>query len=170
MFKREHIIYTGESSLKSNHWKPYFSKSTIGNSYDVLWEVENNRLVMTDTEYERVCHRDFYDALFEGADMLSIGYGIGFILPEIRLFKCNLTVIEKYKEVIDLEPNDINDVNLIIDDATTCDYNKLFPNERFDIIWWDPFSETQFQTDHIKFLLKPNGKLIRWNHIADHIY
>lgn len=168
VFKRERITYTGNSSLLSDQWVDFFTMSAIGNSHEVLWETENNYLIMTDTEYERTCHYELYNALFEGADVLSIGYGIGFILPEVRAHNCNLTVIERYQEVVDLEPEPIHDIDIIIADAYRCDYGKLFPTKRFDIVWWDcddpQAMPGRFNTGLLNFLLKPQGKFLRWSH------
>lgn len=168
MIRRESYTYTGNENLPSEQWKPYFSQSTVDNSYTVLWNDTNNELMMSDTEFETSTYQPFYDRLFSGANVLSIGYGIGLILNEIRNHSASLTVIELHPEVVALETRNIEDITMIYADAYNYDYENLFLTERFDIILFDPSGfdnpNKTFPRNSLNAILAPDGILMRWSH------
>lgn len=169
MIRRETYTFTGIKNLPAVGWSNYFSLSIIGNVYEVLWDDSTNELIMSNTEFEDQTHVPFLSAvssLSPGANVLSIGYGIGYIVPYIREAQVNLTVIENNPEVISLESSNIDDIKIIIDDAYTADYSTLFPNQRFDLILWDPSgggnnNKTKPNSD-LKNVLTTNGEIWTW--------
>ena len=90
------------------YWKVYFSLSKIGKEYEILWNDEDilgkgETLIMSNTEYEWKTNLRFLNQIKEGDKILSLGYGIGLIVPEVKKRGGILTVIEKDQEVINLE-------------------------------------------------------------------
>jgi len=166
MLKRESYTFNGISELPSVSWNQYFSNSAIGNEYEVLWDTDTKELLMSNTEVEHSTNKLFFDSIFNECNVLSIGYGIGFINEMIRKRNARLTVIEKNQEVINLETKNIDDIRVIIGDAFNFNYESIFENEKFDIVYWDPSggNENLFVPwDQLKSILKPNGKIIAWN-------
>ena len=173
MIRRESYTYTGDENLPNEQWKPYFSQSTVGNSYTILWDDTSDELMMSNTEFELSTYQPFYDELFSGANVLSIGYGIGFINDEIRKSGATMTVIELHPEVVALEPGNIEDFTMIYADGYTCDYSKLFPTEKFDIILFDPSGidnpNKEFPRNSLNAILTSDGIMVRWSHGGCHL-
>ena len=49
MLVREKYKYEGQAKLESEDWAKYFSLSTIGEEYEVLYNTEDGMLIMSDT-------------------------------------------------------------------------------------------------------------------------
>jgi len=169
MLRREKMKFEGVEKMP-NYWKPYFSMSKIGNEYEVLYEVEDKggkgeNLIMSDTEYEYYTNQPFLQKVKNGDEILSIGYGIGLIIPEVKKRGGKLTIVEKYQEVLDLEPELDTDVGIILGDINVLDIERTFPKQRFDIIFSD-ISEVHENIKSLEAILKPNGELITWKHLS----
>ncbi len=124
-------------------------------------DIYKTDLVMCNTEYEMETHKPFYDLCKEYTNpkVLSIGYGLGFILDEMESQNADLTIVEKYQEVLDLDDRDTSDV--IVGDINTMNMNVF---GLYDVIFLDS-SETTETIEELKEHLKPNGKFIEWNHL-----
>ena len=142
-FIKEQVIYTNELIEQNPRWKKYFSKSTLGNEYTVL--SFNGKAIMSNTEYEACTNQPLYDLVQTKVDagitapnILLIGWGIGFVIDPIKAIapKSDITVIEKYQEVLDLTPPP-NDIHVHVEDIQTINLLWTFPIKRFDIIWSD---------------------------------
>ncbi len=167
MIKREFITFTGVDNMP-NYWKEYFSMSQIGNTYEILYNDEDpngkgDTLIMSNTEYEYFTNQPFLKKIKEGDEILSIGYGIGLIIPEVKERGGKLTVLEKYQEVLDLEKNPDPTVEIIMGDVNQIELNPAFENRKFDIIFSDT-SEKNNQKEALKKLLKKDGELVFWTH------
>jgi len=173
MIRRDSYTFTGNENLPSESWIPYFSQSTVGNSYTILWNDTDDELMMSNTEYEFSTYQPFFNELFNGANVLSIGYGIGFINDEITRNKATMTVIELHPEVVALETRNIENITMIYADAYNCDYQKLFPTEKFDIILFDPSGydnpNKNFPRNPLNEILTPDGIMMRWSHAGCHL-
>jgi len=182
-FVKENIEFKGIDFLPE-YWKPYFVLSEIGKTYTVIRDTEvpilnntnnsckscGNRipdLIMSDTEYEYHTNQPFFDLCLEYTHprVLSVGYGIGLIIPEMERQGVDLTILEKYQEILDLDEN-IDQVKqshtIIIGDIKSFDLSQLDP---FDVIFLDitenlPWAEVQA----LKSNLKPGGQLKLWSH------
>jgi len=169
MIRREKIVFTGTDAMPE-YWKVYFSMSEIGKEYEILYE-DNDRdgkgdtLIMSNTEYEYYTNQRFFNAIKPGDEILSIGYGIGLILPEIKKRGAKLTILEKYQHVIDLEKNLDSDINIVIGDVNEIDLKQVFKKEKFDIVFSDT-SETNKQKNKLSELVNKNGKLLFWTHLS----
>jgi len=181
-FTKQEYTYEGEESLPNSFWKQFFSMSTIGNTYTVLIDSEpisypanftNEEgqiiksecfmdLVMCDTEYESYTNDPFFTACleYESPKVLSVGYGLGFIVPEMQSQNADLTVIEKEQEIIDLEDDIDPSITIIVDDINTMDLSSLGP---YDVIFCDT-TETITNPERLEALLNEDGKLIHWKH------
>lgn len=169
-FKREKILFEGTQNMPE-YWKVYFSMSEIGNEYEILWDDEDREekgetLIMSDTEYEWRTNEILFNSIENGDDILSLGYGIGLIVPEVKKRGGNLTVIEKYQEVINLEKNLDQDIEVIIGDANEINYSELFKGKKFDIVFSD-LTEINKKYNELQTILKKDGKLIYWKHIDE---
>lgn len=169
MFKREIIEFTGVDKMPA-YWHPYFSMSVVGNKYEILYKEKDDNgkgetLIMSDTEYEYYTNQPFLDKVKVGHEVLSIGYGIGLIIPEVKKKGANLTIIEKYKKILDLENNLDSDVHIVLGDINTIDFEKYFPTKKFDIIFSDT-SEINNRLKSLEKVLKPDGEMILWKHIT----
>jgi hypothetical protein len=171
MIRREMYQFKGNDLLPCKSWKRYFSLSEVDNYYEILWDSSDNELLMSDTEYEKKSHKPLTDALskYKNPSVLSIGYGIGLINNLIKLCNGSLTVMEINPDIIKLETHDIEDLDIIIDDAFICNYDNLFADKKFDIIWWDPSGGNNknktYPKERLKNLLTENGQLINWHHL-----
>ena len=185
-FTKENITFTGINDLPE-YWKVYFVLSTIGNTYTVIRDTETPLgaepcdgceritpdLVMSNTEYEYHTNQPFFDicAQYTNPKVLSVGYGIGLIIPEMESQGVDLTIIEKYQEILDLDPN-LTQVQanhtVILGDIMTMDLSTL---GTFDVIYTDT---TEIITPEVKTelegLLNPGGQLYQWKHDADMRY
>ena len=171
MLRRENYTFTGIENLPAVGWEGYFSLSTIGNQYEILWDDSTNELLMSNTEFEAQTYAPFFSAisaLSPGANVLSVGYGIGYMLPTIRAAQANLTVIEINPAVVALEQSNINDVTIITGDAFTVDYPTLFPTQKFDLILWDPSGggnvNKSIPKSSLYNLLTDNGDIWIWTY------
>jgi hypothetical protein len=165
-FKREKIVFQGVEGMPK-YWKTYFSMSEIGQEYVILWDdeyVNGENLIMSDTEYEWKTNEILFDAIKEGDEILSLGYGIGLIVPEVEKRGGKLTVIEKYQEIINLEENLNEEVEVFIGDANEIKYEELFKGRKFDIIFSD-LTEILKKKIELDKLLKENGEFIYWKHL-----
>lgn len=121
-------------------------------------------IAMSDTVFEEKSNQPFYDlvASFEGdaPDILIIGWGLGFIFEKIFTLKpnANVTVVEKYQEVVDLSPYTENTIELNIKDVN--ELNEYQPNS-FDIVYFDAFGEYTSK-EYLQSLLKENGTYIEF--------
>jgi len=169
MIRREKIIFRGTENMPQ-YWKVYFSMSEIGKEYEILYTDEDPQgkgetLIMSNTEYEYYTNQRFFNEIKEGDEILSIGYGIGLIVPLIKKTGAKLTILEKYQEVIDLEKNLDSEINIIINDVNDTDFKTVFQNKKFDIIFSDT-SEHNQRKNELPQLLKKNGKMLFWTHLS----
>jgi len=166
MWIKETVTYTQELIDNNPRWKPYFSKSTIGNQYTILRH--NDRIIMSDTEYETCTNQPLYDLVQSKVDqninpnILLVGWGLGFVVPKIKEIAPNadITVIEKYQEVLNLTPPD-ESINVMV-----CDVKDAQLYTDFDIIWSD-LTETELvaqpsDSEFLKDLLSENGVFKYW--------
>lgn len=157
MIEKKTIIYNPET-IQEN-WKHYFKCSIPGNEYTILHD--GDMCIMTDTVFEAKTNQPLYDLVVQkgdGCNILLIGWGIGFVIPRIKELapNCNITVIEKYQQVLDLTPPD-SSINIVLGDVNTVD----LPEGPFDIIWSD-LTEPNNREEDLKNLLTPNGILQYW--------
>lgn len=170
MFIKQNYIYDLAMIEQHPDWKPYFTKSVLGNEYTVL--SCNGKAIMSNTEFENCTNQPLYDLVQAKVDagitapnILLIGWGIGFVIDPIKAIAPNadITVIEKYQEVLDLTPPP-NDINIILSDIQTLD---LTPVGEFDIIWSD-ITETPLvpsiteRKEDLETKLKPDGVFKYW--------
>lgn len=171
MFKKEVFTFNDDLILQHPKWAPYFKCSTVGNQYTVLYydDGTTQKAIMSDTEYEQITNQPLLDLVQQKVDqgitpnILLIGWGIGFVIDAIKEISPNadITVIEKYQEVVDLTPVP-NDINLIMDDVANVELET-----EFDIIWSDVTekqNESVFIDLKLKFEtnLKENGVFKYW--------
>jgi hypothetical protein len=179
-FVKEKFKYLGQETLPS-FWKPYFSKSIVGQEYTVLRDlqpnvrvikqrsaeyVETEDLIMSNTEYEYFTNEPFFELCraYNQPKVLSVGYGIGLILPEMEKQHAQLTIIEKYQEVLDLEES-IESIKakhtIIVSDFNKIDLASL---GKYDVIFID-FTEDLLHThESLSELLTNGGKICYWRH------
>jgi len=167
MIRREKFLFKGAESLPE-YWKVYFSLSKIGKEYEILWNDEDilgkgETLIMSNTEYEWKTNLRFLNQIKEGDKILSLGYGIGLIVPEVKKRGGILTVIEKDQEVINLEKNLDPDLEIIMGDINQMDF-KIFGDRKFDLIFSD-ITEINQRVNDLERLFTEKGKLIYWNHL-----
>jgi len=179
-FVRERFKYLGQETLPS-FWKPYFSMSIVGQEYTVLRDLQPNvrvirqrsvetveaeDLIMSDTEYEYFTNEPFFELCrsYNRPKVLSVGYGIGLIIPEMEKQSADLTIIEKYQEVLDLEES-IEDIKakhtIIVSDFNKMDLSSL---GKYDVIFID-FTEDLLHThESLSELLADGGQICYWRH------
>jgi len=167
MIRREKFLFKG-NNLLPNYWQVYFSLSKIGKEYEILWDDEdkNNKgetLIMSNTEYEWETNLKFLDQIKEGNKILSLGYGIGLIVPEVKKRGGILTIVEKNQKVIDLENNLDPDLEIIMGDINQMRF-EIFGDRKFDLIFSD-ITEINQRMNDLEKLLTERGKLIYWNHL-----
>jgi spermidine synthase len=171
MIRREDFTFTGIENLPYTDWNNYFELSTIGNTYEVLWDDSNGEIMMSNTEFEAETYAPFFSAISSlppGANILSVGYGLGYMLPTVRSAGANLTVIEIDPSVVSLERGNIEDITIIYDDAFTANYSTLFPTQKFDLILWDPSGsanhDKSIPRELLNSLLTEDGDIWIWAH------
>jgi predicted methyltransferase len=167
MLVREKYKYEGQAKIEHDDWAKYFSLSTIGEEYEVLYNTEDGMLIMSDTEYEAITNQEFFENVKKGDKILSIGYGIGFINDRVIEEGAHLTVIEKYPDVVLLDENVNPNVHILYGDVNRFPFKQVFGDEKFDIVYFDSYEETNDPNviEDLKKLLKPEGKYIRWKHL-----
>lgn len=171
-FKKEPYTYQGQDLLPNETWHPYFKMSEVGKQYEVLYESvdgQPGKLVMSDTEYEMATNTVFFNAVKRkgpGCKVLSIGYGIGFINERMKEFQTQLTVVEKYQQVLEL--NTIPEsIRIIVGDINNIPLEQVFHSQEFDIIFSDITYCYDFQREkELQTYLKPDGKFIYWTHLT----
>lgn len=168
MIQREKMIFRGTDHLPQ-YWKRYFSMSEIGKEYEILYDDEDkdgngNTLMMSDTEYEYYTNQRFFNLIKEGDHILSVGYGIGLIIPEVKKRKGILTVLEKHQRVLDLDPDLAPDVEIILGDVNEIDLSKVFGNRKFDIVFLDISEPSLHLENKISVLVKDGGTFHLWTH------
>ncbi len=126
----------------------------------------NNDLWMWDTPRERELQQDLAKLAF--GDVLVAGYGFGiivkFLLNNSKVK--SITVVEKYKEVLDK----INENEKIEGEVIIKDFYDLEEKDKFDCIIGDIWQDIdkKFLGDYAKFkekaekLIKSNGKILAW--------
>lgn len=179
-FVKENFKYLGQETLPS-FWKPYFSRSIVGQEYTVLRDilpntrvikkgsierVEAEDLIMSNTEYEYFTNEPFFELCraYNQPKVLSVGYGIGLILPEMEKQCAQLTIIEKYQDVLDLEES-IDEIKakhtVIVSDFNKIDLASL---GKYDVVFID-FTEDLLHThEDLNGLLTDGGKICYWRH------
>ena len=167
MIRREKFLFQGFKSLPE-YWRVYFSLSKIGKEYEILWDDNDvsgkgETLIMSNTEYEWETNLNFLNQIEKGDKILSLGYGIGMIVPEVKKKGGILTVVEKNQEVIDLEKNLDSDLEIIMGDINQMDF-KIFGDRKFDLIFSD-ITEINQRVNDLERLFTEKGKLIYWNHL-----
>lgn len=167
MFKREPYIFSGKENLPNQQWAPYFCMSEIGKEYEVLYN--ETELIMSNTEYENHTHQHVFKEIKKAgknAQILSIGYGIGMISDFVKTIGSNLTIIEKYQEVIDLDPRPDKNVKVVIGDVNKMDLLNIFQPQQFDVIFSDITEILSTNASNaFKKLRKPSGAIIQWEHL-----
>ena len=136
----------------------------------LLIDLKNKFVLMSDSNRERAFSTEFIEQA--RGDVLSIGFGIGFVIypliekPEVK----SLTIVEKYQEVLDLCASqlDIPDrVNIV-----HCDIYTYKPGKLFDVI----FDDCTWSTDdgdqvwggpyeiemRLRKYLNPDGIYLKW--------
>lgn len=181
-FVRENFKFTGIDNLPK-YWKPYFKYSTVGNTYEIIRDKNPvvpksapcktcppgpiRDLVMSNTEYEYLTNQPFFDicSQYTKPRVLSVGYGIGLIIPEMRRQGADLTIVEKYQEILDLDPKiseHMENHNIIVSPIEDLDISNLEP---FDVIFSDITED--FRSDVYQRLsgsLKEGGQIYYWKH------
>lgn len=162
-------MYSGTVDMPE-YWKLYFSMSEIGKSYEILFEDEDTdgkgeTLIMSDTEYEYYTNQRFFDQIKPGDEILSVGYGIGLIVPEVIKRGANLTIIEKYQRVLDLEKNLNPELKIVMGDVNELDFDTAFGSKKFDLIFSDT-SESNKRKEDFNQLVKDEGKIMFWTHLS----
>ena len=182
-FVKETFTYQGQGNLPE-YWKRYFSMSQIGSQYEVIRDLEPpvylssegcegcesiHDLVMSDTEYEYATNQKFFDICLEYniPRVLSIGYGIGLIIPEMERQNADLTIIEKYNEILELDEN-IGTVRsnhtIINEDVNTIDLTTL---GKFDVVFFDIGETITRSMEEFEGILNLNGQIYHWKHLNE---
>jgi len=138
----------------------------------LLVDCERLYVVMSDSMYEKELNREIVERA--RGDILSLGFGLGFILQPLMVNPAvtSITVIEKEQEVLDLVAAQLtltDKVRVIIADALT-----WMPDRMFDVI----YDDCDYTTDDVvsaelagrvsdnqrrlRPWLKPGGEYIRW--------
>ena len=171
-FKRTQYIYQGQEKLPNQSWHRYFKDSIVGKQYEVLYQMDGDeigKLVMSNTEYELKTNTPFFEEVQKrgpGCKVLSIGYGIGFVNEVMKSLKADFTVIEKYKQVIDLAPPVPKHVRLIMGDINTMDLRMQLGKQKFDIIFCDITDSDQFiREPDLWDFLEEGGRIMHWVHM-----
>lgn len=172
IFKRELYTYQGQDSLPNESWHKYFTLSTVGKEYEVLYEMDGDeiaKLVMSNTEYELKTNIPFLKEVQTrgpGCRVLSIGYGIGFINEVMKSAKAHLTVIEKYQEVLDLEKKVPDHIDVVVGDANHVDLKAHLGKKKFDVIFCDITNHWELTREKdLREYLDDGGRLMYWTHM-----
>lgn len=159
MIEKQKIIY--DPKTINPRWKHYFKYSTALDEYVIL--TDGSTMIMSNTEFEDKTNQPLYDLVTQkgnNSKILLIGWGIGFVIPKIRDIAPNaqITVIEKYQEVLNLTPPP-DDIEIILTDVN--DFTNQLDEKSFDIIWSD-LTEQNNREEDLKTYLKPNGVFQYW--------
>lgn len=138
------------------------AKSVEGQTYKFLMS-DDDKVMMSDTVFEEKSNQPFFDVLEalenNNPDILLIGWGIGFIIDKIKQLKpnCNIYVVEKYQQAVDLTPipefinlkmKDVNDLN-----------ESDYIDQNFDIIYFDT-TEQLLNKEYLESKLKNDGQIL----------
>lgn len=171
-FKKTTYTYQGQDKLPNESWHPYFKNSNLGQSYEVLYEWENDaigKLIMSDTEYELRTNLPFLEEVKKrgpGTKVLSIGYGIGFINDHMRQTGAHLTVVEKYPEVLELSEVP-KDIRIVLGDINDVPLEMAFKPQEFDVIFADITYSWDFHREkELMSYLAPGGRFMYWTHMS----
>jgi hypothetical protein len=138
----------------------------------LLVDMERLYVVMSDSVYEQELNREIIEKA--RGDVLSLGYGLGFIvqLLQVNPAVTSVTILEKEQEVLDLVGSQLTlapHVRVVLADAL-----EWTPDKMFDVIYDDcdympedirRVEMTGITTDNRVRLapwLKPDGEFIRW--------
>jgi len=159
------ISYTNGDPLINENWAYYFSESSEGAEYEILYEDTANTLINTNSDLVLNKYQDFYNSLSPGLSVLLIGYGIGNPVDTIAANGCTLTIMEKYQAVIDLATQDLRPYTVQVTDPYT--FNYAGEPSAYDIILWDFLdyqnTSTLLPVTEMEYALRDNGKIVAWS-------
>jgi len=159
------ISYTNGDPLINENWAYYFSESSEGGRYEILYEDTANTLINTNSDLVLNKYQDFYNSLSPGLSVLLIGYGIGNPVDTIAANECTLTIMEKYQEVIDLATQDLSPYTVQVTDPYT--FNYAGEPGAYDIILWDFLdyqnTSTTLPLKEMEFALRDGGQIVAWS-------
>ena len=124
--------------------------TTRTNPNGITYLIQDRNKIMSDSMQELLEHEEFLDQSLQG-DILVTGLGLGFInrylLPRKDIL--SVTIVEKYKEVIDLIwdscPRD-DRFRIVHADA-----DKWIPDMYFDWGWFDSWTDF-YTTPHTEWM------------------
>lgn len=159
------ISYTNGDPLINENWAYYFSESSVGRRYEILYEDTANTLINTNSELVLSKYEDLYSLLTPGLSVLLIGYGIGNPVDTIAGSGCTLTIMEKYQAVIDLATQNLRPYTVQVTDPYTFDYAG--EPGAYDIILWDFLdyqnTSTPLPITEMEYALRDSGKIVAWS-------
>ena len=169
-FIRTNYRYNGEGTLPNAVWDVNFTGATTGVTYEVLYENTESILMASNTPRSISTYLPAVNAITSGANVLVIGYGIGYFRSAVTAVGANLTVMEKYRGVLDLERGGFEGITQVVADPYTYNYAG-FGETKFDVIIWDytdPLSSVGAPpfTD-LESILASNGKILCWNNSGE---
>lgn len=137
----------------------------------LLIDFKNQFVLMSDSSRERELGKEFIEKAH--GDILSLGFGIGFVLfplldkPEVK----TITVVEKHEEILDLCASQLeipDNVFIVHENALTYQ-----PDREFDVIFDDCLHDTDPEEKiyfgpyememRLRKSLKPGGIYIKWS-------
>lgn len=159
------ISYTNGEPLINEDWAYYFSESSVGGKYEILYEDTANTLINTNSDLVLNKYEAFYNSLSPGLNVLLIGYGIGNPVDTIAANGCNLTIMEKYQAVIDLATQNLKPYTVQVTDPYT--FNYAGEPGVYDIILWDFLdyqnTSTPLPIKEMEYALRDGGQIMAWS-------
>jgi hypothetical protein len=164
-FIRTNYRYNGEGTLPNPGWDVNFTGATAGSSYEVLYEDTASVLMASNTPASVAGYANAVSKITGGANVLIIGYGIGYFNEMIAGAGATLTIMEKYSAIMDLE-RATPEATVIIADPYTYNYT-LFGATKFDLIIWD-FTDPLANMPSVPFtdletILATDGSILCWS-------
>jgi hypothetical protein len=174
---KEQLEFRGIEALPKD-WRVYFSQSEVGKTYTVLRKIEEsfdsgsrcktcgsmrNDYIYSNTEYQNHVTARLID-LCSGLTqpkVLVVGYGMGEFIPFLESIDSDLTILEKYEQVLNLDEN-IGIIRsrhrIIVGDHDKIDLSIL--GTGYDIIFIQIMSQHRVRKREMEAILSESGTCI----------
>lgn len=173
-FVKEQIEYREIDHLPRG-WRPYFKESNTGKIYTVIRKIIDlsqrgdncstcgsniNDYVASNTEFQTSLNNSLYEAClnYKKPKVLVVGYGLGLFLSYLESIEAQLTILEKYEQILDLDPN-IGVVRfkhrVIVGDHNKIDLDVL--ESGYDIIFVQINEQLRIRTKEMRSILSESG-------------